>query len=160
MTAAEIILRLYWLVMTAVWAFLVVDVIALVIRMTPGVRASLLVLIILTFVSIIFIWAVRSGWRRSLARPIPDHGIRGWFWRQPGWRLLMLFAACYLLPVIVIQLDVIARYRWPLSESAMALLASCAVFLAAGQAAGWCVRRQRQREWPAAPFVTANRRPG
>lgn len=144
MTAAEIILVLYWGVIAVMWALVVIGVVALIIRVIPAGGAWLLALIILGSVITGFAWRARRTWRRSLARPIPDRGLRGWLWRQPGWRLALLFGAFYLLATIGgVQLGILVHMR-PLPGPGLVLLAACAAFLAVGQAAGWCVRRQRQ----------------
>lgn len=144
MTVAEIILVLYWGVIVVTWASVVIGAVALIIRGISVGSAWLLASIILTLVNIGFIWRARRNWRRSLARPVPDRGLNGWLWQQSGWRLALLFGALYLLATIgAVRLGVTVHKR-PLPDLALVLLATYAVVLAVGQAAGWCVRRQRQ----------------
>ena len=144
MTIAEIILVLYWGVVAAIWVFLAIDVPAVTIR-TTGEGAGLLVLIIVGAAGIGFIWRARSSWRRSLARPIPDRGISGWLWHQSGWLLTLLFGLLFYLATIGgIQLGDLVYNHGPLPGFGLALLATFPAFLAIGQAARWCVRRERQ----------------
>jgi hypothetical protein len=144
MTTAEIALVLYWGVLGAIWVFLMIDVVTVTIR-TTGVGSCLLVLIILGSASIGFIWRARSSWRRSLARPIPDRGPSGWLWRQPGSLLALLFGMLFYLATIGgIQLGDLVYNHGSLQGFGLVLLATFPALLAIGQAARWCIRRERQ----------------
>ena len=141
MTPAEIVLVLYWGLIGVTWAYVVIGM-ASAIR-DSGWGAELIALLILGSASVGFVWWARRSWRRMQARPIPDRGLNGWLWRQPGWLLTLLFGALYYLPTVgVIALSVYQRDRSP--GFWLVLLMTCPAVLAVGQAAGRCVIRQRQ----------------
>jgi hypothetical protein len=148
MTAAEIILVLYWGLIGVTWVYVVIGMASAIRNSGSGAGAELVALVIVGLASVGFVWRARSSWRRMQARPIPDHGLNGWLWRQPGWLLALLFGALYYLPTVgVIALSVYQRDISP--GFWLVLLITCPAVLAVGQAAGRCVTRQHQLGVPA-----------
>jgi hypothetical protein len=144
MTTAEIIVALYRSVVAAIWVFLAFDVVAATVRAAGG-GACVLILIILGAAGIASTWRARSGWRRWLARPIPDRGLSGRLWHQPGWLLALLFGMLFYLATIGgITLGDLVYSHGPLPGIGLVLLTTFPAFLGTGQAARWCVRRECQ----------------
>jgi len=145
MTAAEIIVVLYWGLMAVTWAFVVIGIVTTIHDSGSGLGADLIALTILGSASVGFVWRARSSWRRMQDRPIPDRGLNGWMWRQPGWHMALLFGAFYYLPTIgVIALTHIVYNRNASPGFWLVILIAGPAVLAVGQAAGRCVTRQRQ----------------
>src|SRR5258707_9521434 len=102
-TAGELMLLLYSVKLLTVWAVVVLGVVGSVIEIGGRREGAWLVgaviLALAGLAGIGFFLRGRSSWRRALARPIPDHGLKGWLWRQPGWRLALIIWAFQLTAV-------------------------------------------------------------
>ena len=161
-TAAELMLLLYSVMLVTVWAVVVLGVVGSVIEIGGRREGAWLVgAVILALAGlggIGFFLRARSSWRRALARPIPDHGLKGWLWRQPGWQLALIIWAFQLTAVGLVVagfapfihsggLAAFTHSRAPqfLAVSLAVVVIGMAV-TAVGQAAAWCVIRQRQTE--------------
>jgi predicted small integral membrane protein len=87
--AAKRALILAGAVSLAVWSLILLDV-ALSYRGGDGSPvwvARVVFLVVAALATLVVVFAVRRGWRRARARPLPDRGLNGWLVRQPGWRL-------------------------------------------------------------------------
>jgi hypothetical protein len=160
-TAAELILPIYSVMLVAVWAVVVLGAVGSVIEIGGRREGAWLVgaviLALAGLAGIGFLLRALSSWRRALARPIPDHGLKGWLWRQPGWRLALIIWAFQLTAVGLVVAG-FARFThgglaaFTHSRAPQFLAVSLAVVVigmavtAVGQAAEWCVIRQRQTE--------------
>ena len=161
-TLAELILLLYRAMLLAIWVVAVLGVLVSIIEIGGGREGWWLddgvILAVAGLASIGFFVRARSNWRRALARPIPDHGLKAWLWRQPGWRLALIIWAFQLTAagLVVAGLAALTDSRglaaFTQSRAPQFLAVSLALvvigmaFTAAGQAAAWCVIRQRQTQ--------------
>ena len=155
-------LLLYSVMLVTVWAVVVLGVVGSVIEIGGRREGAWLVgaviLALAGLAGIGFFLRARSSWRRALARPIPDRGLKAWLWRQPGWRLALIIWACQLAAVAVVVVGLAALTHIVvlspfLAVSLAALVIGMAV-TAAGQAAAWCVIRQRQAEGSSAALLS------
>jgi hypothetical protein len=134
--------------LVAVWAVVVFGVVVSVILALAGLAG------------VGFLVRARSNWRRALARPIPDHGLNGWLWRQPGWRLALIIWAFQVTAagLIVVGLAYFMHSRGLAASThgrapqfpaaSMAVVVIGMAVTAVGQAAAWCVIRRRQAAAP------------
>jgi hypothetical protein len=99
-TGAELILLLYRAMLLAIWAVVVLGLVASIIeiggrREGPWLDGAV-ILALGALATIGFFRRARTKWRRALACPIPDRGLKAWLWRQPGWRLALIVWAFQL----------------------------------------------------------------
>jgi len=161
-TAAELILLLYRSMVAVIWAAVVLAVVASIIELGGHREGQWLdgaVIFALAALATIGVFRRgRANWRRALVRPIPDRGLKAWLWRQPGWRLALIVWAFELTAVGLAVLGGLAAFAGnreltPFLAVSLAVMVIGTAFTAVGQAAAWCVIRQRQAAAPFAAFL-------
>jgi len=121
-----------------------VPVLAVVMILEGGFGTASLVLRLMTLsfagLAVIgLIVYVKAAWRRVLAGPAPVKGISGWFERQPGWRLVLIYWAMVAVPGAVAAfvagsgMHHRSALEWPFAVEMVAVGAFTGVGLAARQ---------------------------
>jgi|CZLB01.1.fsa_nt_gi hypothetical protein len=137
--AAKRVLIFAGAVSLAVWSFILLDI-ALSYRGGDGSSTwvtRVVFLVVAALATLVVVFAVRRGWRRARARPLPDRGIDGWLVRQPGWRLALAVWVPYGAVVFGTLFGMSMYQHRDLSGATLAAGLASSAITAVGTAAMW-----------------------
>jgi hypothetical protein len=89
-------------------------------------------------------WASRVAFRRALARPLPRRSPGRWLVSLPGWLMVLVYLACWLVLLGLVAVVLPMLFAPGHSESFLLGVGPIVVISAWGQAVGWLELRRRQ----------------
>lgn len=102
-----------------------------------------------------FFWVSRLSLRRALARPLPHRGPWPWLVSLPGWLMVLVYLA-YWLVLLGVAVVLTTLFSLGPPEGLLIGLGPIAVIGALAQAVGWLELRRRQDALSEAPRSAAS----